>query len=135
MPRADPGRLGRPSPPADYSDFIVVLSRQRSGTNPLRSVLESHPEIFCFNEVFNLPDRDADEPLLRESNFFTFLERYATDDVRRTMPDNHERLFLDYLEYLRCLSQKRYAVIDVKYNTTHFLARPRRSAARRICSN
>ena len=40
------------------------------------------------------------------------------------MPDHHERLFLDYLEYLRCLSQKRYTLIDVKYNTTHFLTRP-----------
>jgi hypothetical protein len=111
-------------PPADYGDFMVLLSRQRSGTNPLRSVLESHPEIFAFTDVFNLPHRDSDEPRLRESNFFTFLERYAKDDVRRTMPDHHERLFLDYLEYLRCLSQKRYTLIDVKYNTTHFLARP-----------
>ena len=111
-------------PPADYGDFIVLLSRQRSGTTPLRSVLESHPDIFTFKEVFNLSGRDSDQPLLRESNFFTFLERYAKDDVRRTMPDHHERLFLDYLEYLRCLSQKRYTLIDVKYNTTHFLARP-----------
>jgi predicted O-methyltransferase YrrM len=40
------------------------------------------------------------------------------------MPDHHERLFLDYLDYLRCQSQKHYTLIDVKYNTTHFLARP-----------
>ena len=43
-----------PPPPADYGDFIVLLSRQRSGTTPLRSVLESHSEIFSVNEVFNL---------------------------------------------------------------------------------
>ena len=113
-----------PLAPADYSDFVVLLSRQRSGTNPLRAVLGTHPDVFCFNEVFNLPDRDADEPFLRESNFFTFLERYAKNDVRRMTPDNHERLFLDFLEYLRCLSPKQYAVIDVKYNTMHFLTRP-----------
>ncbi len=83
-----------------------------------------HPDIFAFDEVFNLAGRDSNEPLLRESNFFTFLERYAKDDVRRTMPDYHEELFLDYLEYLRCLSQKRYTLIDVKYNMMHFLARP-----------
>ncbi len=121
---AQPPRPSKPLPPSDYSDFIVLLSRQRSGTNPLRTILDSHPDVFCFNEVFNLADRDSDDRLLRESNFFTFLERYAGDDIRRAMADNHERLFLDYLEYLRCLSQKRYALIDVKYNTTHFLVRP-----------
>jgi hypothetical protein len=114
----------KPLPPSDYGDFIVLLSRQRSGTNPLRSVLGTHPDVFCFNEVFNLADRDSPEPLLRESNFFTFVERYGRGDIRRTMPDNHERLFLDFLEYLRCLSDKRYALIDVKYSTTHFLTRP-----------
>ena len=36
-PRAD--QAPRPAvPPADYGDFIVLLSRQRSGTTPLRSV-------------------------------------------------------------------------------------------------
>jgi hypothetical protein len=115
---------GGPLEPEEFGDFVVLLSRQRSGTNPLRSVLGTHPELFCFNEVFNLPDRDAAEEHLRESNFFTFLERYGDNEVRRTTPDNHERLFLDYLEYLRCLSEKRYSLFDVKYNTTHLLTRP-----------
>ncbi len=119
-PRVVPATPG-PVPPADYSDFVVLLSRQRSGTNALRSVLDTHPDVFCFNEVFNLPDRDADDELLRESNFFTFVERYAGGDIRKTLPDNHERLFLDFLDYLRCLSDKRYALIDIKYNMTQLL--------------
>jgi len=112
-----------PIEPTDISDFAILLSRQRSGTNAIRSILETHEDVFCFNEVFNLADKYADEPLLRESNFFTFLERYAGGIVSRTFPDNHERLFLDYLEYLRCLAPKPRIVIDVKYNTAHFLTK------------
>ncbi|HXH88703.1 MAG TPA: class I SAM-dependent methyltransferase [Gaiellaceae bacterium] len=104
-----------------YDDFIVLLARQRSGTNPLRSVLETHPDIFCFNEVFNFADKDSEDELLREANYFSFLERYGGGDVTRTFPDHSERLFLDYLEYLRCLAPKKFKVIDVKYNTAHFL--------------
>jgi hypothetical protein len=100
------------------------LARQRSGTNPLRSVLESHADIFCFNEVFNLRDKDSEQELLRNTNFFTFLENYADGNMGRILPDRHETLFVDFLEYLRCFSSKRYLLLDVKYNTTHFLTVP-----------
>lgn len=107
------------------SDFIIMLARQRSGTNALRSVLESHPDIYCHNEVFSLNDVDSqDDPLIRETNFFNFLKRYAHGDITRIYPDQHEKIFVDFLEYLRCFSPKRYTVIDVKYNTTHFLTEP-----------
>jgi len=102
-----------------------MLARQRSGTNALRSVLESHPDIYCHNEVFSLKDVDSeDDPLIRETNYFNFARRYANGDIARIFPDQHEKLFTDFLEYLRCFSPKRYVVIDVKYNTTHFLTPP-----------
>ena len=108
-----------------YSDIIILLARQRSGTNALRSVLSEHPDIYCHNEVFNLADIDTDEDdVLREANFFNFQRKYAQGDLRRLLPSNHERLFLDFLEYLRCFSSKRYMLIDVKYNTAHFLTEP-----------
>lgn len=102
-----------------------MLARQRSGTNAIRSVLESHPDIYCHNEVFNLKDVDSqDDPLLRETNYFNFVRRYANGDLARIHPDQHDRLFLDFLEYLRCFSSKRFMIIDIKYNTTHFLTQP-----------
>lgn len=107
----------------DFSHFTILLSRQRSGTNALRSVLESHPEIFCFNEVFNFGDKDSDDPFLRHTNFFNFLKEYARGDLDRIFPDRHERLFLDFMEYLRCFASKPHIVIDVKYNTTHFFTK------------
>lgn len=108
----------------DYSNFIILLARQRSGTNALRSILKSHPDIFCLNEVFNLIDKDSEYSLLRETNFFTFLIKCSQGDISRIFPNNHERLFLDFLEYLKCFSSKRYILIDVKLNTTHFLTQP-----------
>jgi len=86
--------------------------------------LESHPDIACFNEVFNFPDKDSEDPSLKYPNFFTFLEGYADGDIRRIFPDRHEKLFLDFLEYLRCFSPTRYLVIDVKYNMTQFFTKP-----------
>jgi hypothetical protein len=107
-----------------YSDFTILLARQRSGTNPLRSILGTHRDVFCFNEVFNWGDRDADDRLLREANFFSFLNRYADGDVRRIFPDRHETIFRDFLEYLRCFTDKLHVIVDVKYNMTQFLTEP-----------
>jgi hypothetical protein len=108
----------------NYSDVIILLARQRSGTNPLRSILESHPDIYCFTELFWVYDKDSKFEVVRRPNFFYFLEQYAKGDVGRLFPDRHEKLFLDFLEYLRCFSSKRYILIDVKYNTTHFFTKP-----------
>jgi hypothetical protein len=113
-----------PSRGLDFSDFTILLSRQRSGTNAFRSALETHPDIFCFNEVFNVRDVDSEDEILRNTNFFAFVEAYRTEDFRRTLPGNHEQLFLDFLEYLRCFSPKARMVVDVKSNTLHFLERP-----------
>jgi hypothetical protein len=111
-----------------YSNFIILLARQRSGTNAVRSVLDSHPDIFCLNEVFNLADKDSKVDLLRETNYFNFLAKYAHGGTDRLLPDKHETLFLDFLEYLRCFSSKRYMLVDVKYNMTHFLTEPKKSS-------
>lgn len=108
----------------DNSDFIILLARQRSGTNPLRDVLATHPQIFCTPEVFhNEPSPAAD--LEVETNFFDFLERHPLGTVKRAMSmDVQRQLFLDFLEYLRCFTDKRYVLIDVKYNSAHHLDGP-----------
>jgi hypothetical protein len=109
---------------ATYPSFIVLLARQRSGTNALREILETHPDISCLPEVFSFIDKDSDDPHKREPNFFNFLEKYASGDPRRMWPDHHETLFLDFLEYLRCFRAKQYVVIDIKYMSTRFLTEP-----------
>src|SRR4051812_20839471 len=105
-----------------HPDFTVLLARQRSGTNALISVLETNPDIFCFDEVFRLDELPRNDPPQREAKYFTFLRQYAADDVTRTFPDRHEQLLADYLAHLRRLAHKRLIVVDVKYNSTHHLS-------------
>jgi hypothetical protein len=102
-------------------DFTVLLARQRSGTNALRSVLGTHADICCFNEVFKPADRYNEEPLIRASNYFTFLEQYCAGDVAKAFPDRSAETFAAYLAYLRGVTTKRLIVIDVKYNSTHLV--------------
>jgi hypothetical protein len=103
------------------SDVILMLARQRSGTNPLRDVLDSHPEIFCTPEVFHdRPSPDAD--LEVETNFFRFVEQHPKGRLTRAHDwDQKQELFRDFLVYLRGFTDKRFVVIDVKYNSTHHL--------------
>ena len=103
-----------------FSDVVVLLARQRSGTNALRSVLRSHPDVFCFGEVFNLPDRWSEDAVERESNYFTFLEEYGRGDVTKLFPDRTGHIFSDYFEYLRTFSDRPLMLVDIKYNQMQF---------------
>jgi hypothetical protein len=103
----------------DYSSFIILLARQRSGTNVLRSVLKHHPDFFCLPEVFEYPPA-ADWRLAVNTSYFGFLERYTKGDMKKIWAqEDHEVVFLDYLEYLRCFTDKKHVVIDVKYMSMH----------------
>ena len=115
----------------DNSTFIVMLARQRSGTNPLRSVLDAHPDVFCSPEIFH-PQPSPEAHLEVEMNYFEFLERHLKGDIKQVLTslDSQERVFLDYLSYLRCFSDKRYVLLDVKYNSTHTLDGPWREVSR-----
>ncbi len=110
----------------DFSDFVVLLARQRSGTNPLRWLLTAHKDITCFSEIFSVLDRDSDDRDFEDRSYrdVNFLNFAAAKEPNWAQPGvaDHRELFLDFLEYLRCFSDKRYAVLDIKYNTTHLLA-------------
>jgi hypothetical protein len=98
----------------DYSNFVIVLARQRSGTHALRSVLETHPEILCFPEILYT------HPVTKRGvapNFLWFVERKTGTPASEAITvDNHEELFLAYLDCLRLVHDKRLKVLDVKYN-------------------
>src|SRR5581483_8344819 len=105
-------------------DFVVLLARQRSGTNALRSVLKTHPEIHCFNEILNASHRHAERPVLRRQSYFRCLANHAGGDAEQFMPEQQETVFLGFLDHLRRLSRFPVKVVDVKYNTAHLIALP-----------
>ena len=111
------------------SDFVIILSRQRSGTNALRSVLNLHPDIFSVPEIFDNRMADnwdiiAGTNTFRaiETTYFRFLEKRSTGRLREILlAEDDEALFLEFLEYLRCFTDKRYLALDIKYLSTHHI--------------
>ena len=107
------------------ADVVVLLARQRSGTNALQSVLDAHPALDCTREVFHA-DPDGHEHLDPAKNWFRFLERRGGAGIMEvlTAPGAAEGVFEEFLLHLRSLSTKRYVVVDVKYNSTHGIDGP-----------
>src|ERR671916_608662 len=85
----------------ELDDVVIMLARQRSGTNALRDVLQSHPDIFCTPEVFHeRPSPDAH--LEVETNFWNFLEAHPKGTVRRSQSlESQHELFVAYMRFLR----------------------------------
>ena len=103
-------------------DTVLLLARQRSGTNALQAALSTHPDIHCTREVFH--DAPEEHPHLdQERNFFRFLEQRGAPAARGSA-QAQERLFLDYLALLRTSTDKRFLVVDVKLNATHHFDGP-----------
>src|SRR3954453_138504 len=113
----------------ELSNVTVLLARQRSGTNALRDVLDSHPQLFCLPEVF----QSQPSPKARyevEANYFNFLdERRGEIKGVLTSEEAQEALFLEYLAPLASFSEKPQMVVDIKYNSAHNVDAPWRDLA------
>src|SRR6266496_2941546 len=103
----------------DYSNYIFLLARARSGTNALRLILDGHPEIFGLKEIFHL--QAGNSVGTGETNYFTFLRKQVKTDPLKLIPADNEQLFLEYLAYLRGFTGKRFILMDVKYTSTHHI--------------
>jgi hypothetical protein len=105
-----------------HPEFTVLLARQRSGTNALLSVLGTHPDIFCFDEVFRRDDLIRPDDAQIRGNYFNFVAVYAAGDPAKVFPDRHEHVLAEYVAHLYAIAQRRHVVVDVKYNSTHHLS-------------
>jgi hypothetical protein len=104
-----------------HPEFTILLARQRSGTNALRSVLQTNPDMFCFDEVFGWADPARLDAVQIRGNYFEFLQQYTAGDIAKAFPERNEQVLTDFLAHLRGLTDKRLILIDVKYNSTHHL--------------
>ena len=91
--------------------LIVLLSRQRSGTNAFRAVIDSHSELNCYEEVLN-PDEHY---LEHKWSYFNYIR--ANCAVKDLHPANHLNVFASFVEHLHNLHDKPRTLIDLKYNT------------------
>lgn len=94
-------------------EYISVIGTQRSGTTVLRSLLDSHPDIKAFGEVF-LPRHKK-----QKECFYHFLKNICLEDIEYVVPspETNSKLFNLYLEYLEGLTKGSTLIsIDCKYN-------------------
>lgn len=106
----------------DFSDFIILLARQRSGTNAFRSILHFSHHIHTWGEVFNPDHYNTQRSSERDSSYFLFLKELIKRDCSRVQPRCDEMNFLDFLDYLRIQTVKKYSLIDIKYNSSHHIS-------------
>ena len=94
--------------------YIVVIGTQRSGTTVLRSLIDSHPDVQAFGEVF----------LYRHAHlkdcYYYFLKHLVEQDPDVVVPgpDASPALFDRYLAYLESLVPEgtKAIMFDCKYN-------------------
>ena len=109
------------------SGIAIMLARQRSGTNALRYVLSTHPDVFTTPEVFHAEPNPAVE-LEASMNFFGFLAEHGKGTALRSQSaEVQEEIFLDYLDFIRGFSDRPVVLVDVKLNAAHHFDGPWRS--------
>ena len=92
---------------------VFVIAMQRSGTNLLRKSLAQTPLFTDLNEVF--------DPF--HAGFWAFRKKVIQLDPEYVMPSepHQTRLWTNFLRYRLANVKTPFALIDVKYNSTHNL--------------
>ena len=95
---------------SDLKNIIIITARQRSGTNALGSILDSHSNFTYCGEVF----RSIDESITRPYNYYYYLNKHC--NLFDCMPHKLENNFDHYINYLQETINTDYIVLDIKYN-------------------
>jgi hypothetical protein len=93
----------------------LLISRQRSGTGALGSVLDQHPQVAYLGEVLH---NDSVDKL---PNYFAFLHSELAANPRAYLPSQRVATFDRYMAFLEQYTPKPIKFLDVKYNSTHHL--------------
>jgi LPS sulfotransferase NodH len=92
-----------------------LLATQRSGTNLLRNILASHPQVTCYPEIFN----DNPSGGIPTQYFFDFLVDRVTRDPKAALPSHRLELLEDYYHMIEEAHPGQMIVLDVKYASLH----------------
>ena len=94
----------------------LLLSRVRSGSTVFTRLLNSHPDIHSYPEIFNS---------LTRNNYFSYQAKKIRWNSQLANPEHSQKLFCDYIDLI-CKQQSSNKVIsfDIKYETMHFVYEP-----------
>ena len=93
---------------------VIILAKQRSGTNFLRLLLNKTNQYADYNEIFHPAGQ------INEHNFYNFRTRLLSKQPELSIPsyENNKNLFSQYLKHLNKLTEgERNYIIDIKYNS------------------
>lgn len=96
--------------------LAFLISMQRSGTNFFRGILESHPDLVPYPEVFEEFPSQAPFPTRIFWDFY--LERVKADPLA-ALPQPRPELVEDYFAQVEAAHPGQTAVLDVKHNSLH----------------
>lgn len=104
----------------------ILLAIQRSGTNFLRGVLDNHPGLVCFPEVFQ-DTKPGEDPTagyhFGVPPFWNFFRERLQSDPMVGLPQNRGAVVRDYFDLLSETAEKEDCriLVDVKYNSLHHM--------------
>jgi len=104
----------------------ILLAIQRSGTNFLRGVLDNHPGLVCFPEVFQ-DAKPGEDPTagyhFGVPPFWNLFRERLRADPMVGLPPNRGAVVRDYFDLLAETAEKegRTILVDVKYNSLHHM--------------
>jgi LPS sulfotransferase NodH len=101
-----------------FSDVVVMLAQQRSGTTAFRRALSGTSIFSNYGEVFH------ENTFEGKGNFFGYISKNEDRMRRFSFPkkNNMETLFVEYISHIRELTRsrgKKFSLIDIKHNSTH----------------
>ncbi len=114
-------RYDKPTP-------IILLAYQRSGTTVLQRTMGESDLVHNYGEVFLGPkpahivkEYYDDWNLYAETNFFNFKKKKIaeTPSLHLPSPENQEKLFGLYFNWLAEKTTKKYFLVDIKYHSWH----------------
>lgn len=107
------------------AQIVVVVGRQRSGTTAFSETLAAGAPLRSFGEVFHHTTGDAqkanDLRLQPEANFFLFKSELLKREPSLSCPstDNQSRILDLFLSHLGALTDQKWLLLDIKYNSWH----------------
>lgn len=103
------------------SKIIIICAQQRSGTTALQRTLGGTGIIEDCGEIFHNGEHEITKP----SNFYFFLsEKGFQKELLSGNVDDRIRVIGLYFDYLESLSNKKYCLIDIKYNSWDVVTSP-----------
>lgn len=95
---------------------FVILGTQRTGTTLIRTSLDSHPDILCCGEVFNL----GRKPYRNDDGYWKYSRSNVYQRIRSGLTPR--KVTSEYLQQL--YAKQPYSAVGFKFMLSHSIAKP-----------